>query len=897
MSRFFYGGASDSDSEEDESVYSEEESSEEEVNASGDDVESSSEEGSGDEEEDSDEESSSDDEGGARKGPSIFLKGASDDEESSDEEKVTVVKSAKDKRLEELEAMVKIIENGMKIDDWVVISGEFDKMNRHMPKVLATGPVPRIYIKTVGDLEDLVAETVQKQKESGKKMNANIARGFNAIKQKIKKNNKDYAAELAKYRASPDAYLAAQDAEDAAEAKKAAAAAAAADKSALGLGQTALVAGDDEGFATVGRGGKSFTYTPEGILKQLRAINESRGRKGADRAEQTRVMEKLLDIAVTPYQTLRILINLLSMRFDYASAPGSTATHMAVDGWAKAQAELARLVATLEAHPEFLVVENAEEWEDDEKQPALEAGQTMRVPGSVVGFVERLDDELTRSLQHVDPHTAEYIERLSDEQALYACIMRVQIYLEATAARVADSEDLAAATQDAVNRVVIRRLEHLYFKPTQVIAIIEDNMWKAIPAALDSAITPRPAAAAAGSSTASTASADGAKKLIQTLSGRLFEHADGILRARAMLCLIYFLALHDEYYRARDFMLMSHLSENISNFDISTQILFNRTLVQIGLCAFRAGLVYEAHNTLADICGSGRQKELLAQGIIMQRYSTVTPEQEKIERARQLPFHMHINLELLECIYLTSALFLEVPLMAQTSSAPETRRRMISKTFRRMLDYNERQVFNGPPENTRDGVIMAAKLLANGDWQRAAETITAIKIWDLMPQPAAIKTMLTQQMQEEGLRTYLFTYAPYYDSLALATLSTMFDLPVKKITALVSRMIAHEELAAALDQVNNAVVFRKGVELSRLQSQIVTLADKSMMMLENNEKILEHRTQGMANAFQRDQGNARRGGGRGGRGGARGGHFGGPGGRRPGGQQFGGGALGGVIKA
>jgi translation initiation factor 3 subunit C len=492
-----------------------------------------------------------------------------------------------------------------------------------------------------------------------------------------------------------------------------------------------------------------------------------------------------------------------------------------------------------------------------------------------------LDDELTRSLQHIDPHTAEYIERLSDEQALYNNIVRTMLYVEGLG-----NTDKSEPRQDSINRVVMRRLEHVYFKPSQVVTILEDAVWKAIPSKMDSSITPR------GNSVDVPA-------LVQILCNYLFKYSDGIIRARAMLCQIYFLALHDNYYRARDLMLMSHLSESISNFDVSTQILFNRTLVQIGLCAFRAGLIYEAQNTLSEICGSGRQKELLAQGIILQRYSTVSPEQEKLERQRQLPFHMHINLELLECIYLTSSMFLEVPLMAQTSSTPEMKRRIISKTFRRMLDYNERQVFTGPPENTRDGVIMSAKFLATGDWKKATELLNSIKIWELMAQPDKIKQMLAEQIQEEGLRTYLFTYAPFYDTLSIATLSTMFELPEKNIAAIVSRMISHEELAAALDQVNDAIVFRKGVELSRLQSQIVTLADKSMSLLEANEKTLEQRTQGMANAFQRDQVP----GGRGGRGQGRGGQTRGgprfPGGqqRRPGGQQFGGGALGGAIKA
>ncbi|KAL4983266.1 eukaryotic translation initiation factor 3 subunit C [Aspergillus falconensis] len=863
MSRFFYGNDSDSDSSgsDEEELYSDEE------------VEQSEEESS-EEEDVSSEEESSEDEDAGKAGASRFMKDVSDSEESEEEDVVKVVKSAKNKRLEELESTIKLIDNAQKINDWAVISSEFDKMNRQIVKVLQSGPVPKIYVKTVADLEDFVNETVAKQKSSNKKMNASNAKGFNAIKQKIKKNNKDYAAQIDKYRADKDGYMESDEEE---EKKKPAAAAPRLSKLER-VEAPVAIAGDDDGFATVGRGGKTLQYTPESILKHLRVIVESRGKKNTDRLEQIRTMEKLLEVAQTPYQRIRVYLTLISTRFDLTTT--STAAYMSVEQWKAAEQELSTLLSVLEKERNYVVSEGAEEWEDDEKQPQVAAGETFYIPGSIVSYVERLDDELTRSLQHIDPHTAEYIERLSDEKQLYTNLVRTQIYVEGLT-----KLEKTELRQDSLNRVVMRRLEHIYFKPSQVITILEDGTEKALPSELETSITTR------GNSEAQT--------LVQTLCNYLFKNSDGILRARAMLAQIYFLALHDQYYRARDLMLMSHLSENIANFDVSSQILFNRTLVQIGLCAFRAGLIYEAQNTLSEICGSGRQKELLAQGIILQRYSTVSPEQERLERQRQLPFHMHINLELLECIYLTSSMFLEVPLMAQTSSSPEMKRRVISKTFRRMLDYNERQVFTGPAENTRDGVIMSAKFLAAGDWKKAAEMLNSIKIWDLMPQPEKIKEMLSQQIQEEGLRTYLFTYAPFYDSLSISTLSTMFELPEKKIAAIISRMISHEELGAALDQVNDAIVFRKGVELSRLQSQIVTLADKSMNLLEANEKTLEQRTQGMANAFQRDQGAGARGG-RGPRGGgqARGGPR-LPGGqqRRPGGQQFGGGALGGAIKA
>jgi translation initiation factor 3 subunit C len=547
----------------------------------------------------------------------------------------------------------------------------------------------------------------------------------------------------------------------------------------------------------------------------------------------------------------------------------------------RAEREFSNLLETLEANSTYAIVEGAEEWDDDDKAPQPAPGEIFKIPGSIVSSVERLDDELTRSLQHIDPHTAEYIERLSDEQALYTNIVRSLIYAENL-----QKDPKVGSPQDSLNRVVMRRLEHIYFKPSQVVTILEENAWKALPAELNSSVTPR------GQKVPEIT------PLIQTLCNYLFAKSEGIIRARAMLCQVYHLALHDSYYRSRDLLLMSHLQETISSFDVSSQILFNRTLVQVGLCAFRAGLCYEAQNTLQEICGSGRQKELLAQGVMMQRYSQVSPEQERLERQRQLPFHMHINLELLECVYLTCSMLLEIPLLAQTGSSPDLKKRVISKTFRRMLEYTERQVFTGPPENTRDHVMQASRALAAGEWKKSSNLINAIKIWELMPAPEKIKTMLAAQIQEEGLRTYLFTYAPFYDTIALATLAEMFDLPVQKVSATISRMISHEELAAALDQVNAAVIFRKGVELSRLQSQIVTLSEKAMGLLESNEKVLETRTQGTANAFQRSD--AQRGG-RGGRGGGRGGgRIGGTaavGGQRRPNQAFGGGALGSVVRS
>jgi len=59
-------------------------------------------------------------------------------------------------------------------------------------------------------------------------------------------------------------------------------------------------------------------------------------------------------------------------------------------------------------------------------------------------------------------------------------------------------------------------------------------------------------------------------------------------------------------------------------------------MVQLGICAFRHECIQESHNALSDLLMSGRVKELLAQGLMLQHRHDRSVEQEKIERSRQV---------------------------------------------------------------------------------------------------------------------------------------------------------------------------------------------------------------------------------------------------------------------
>ncbi|KAJ2325923.1 Translation initiation factor 3 subunit c [Coemansia sp. RSA 2702] len=329
-----------------------------------------------------------------------------------------------------------------------------------------------------------------------------------------------------------------------------------------------------------------------------------------------------------------------------------------------------------------------------------------------------------------------------------------------------------------------------------------------------------------------------------------------------MLMHIFNHALHKRYYVARDLLLMSHIQEAAPQADVNTQVLYNRALAQLGLAAFRLGKIRESFEHTVELMSSNHQRELLAQGVGQQRTQQLSPAEEQLQRQRQLPFHININLELLECVFLTASMLIEIPSMAAANANPETRRSTTCRVFRRMLDFNERQVFLGPPENTRDHIMASAKALADGNWVASRDYIQAIKIWSLLPDCDDIKDMLASKIQIEALRTYLFTYSTQFESVGLDDLSAMFGLPRPKVYALLARMVYSGELQASLDEVSAVLVFsRANFEASsRLQQTALMLSNKATAFADVNERVFELKINGGQTPGDRQQGDRQQGG-------------------------------------
>ncbi|KAL7550889.1 hypothetical protein ACHAWF_016136 [Thalassiosira exigua] len=587
-----------------------------------------------------------------------------------------------------------------------------------------------------------------------------------------------------------------------------------------------------------------------------------------------------------------------------ATAAGAAGAKGAEAGAMTAMAQEVELVnpATGEVETEDERMERLRSEREAKMTP--EEYHTIRVPGTPSNFLSRLDEEYNKSLQRISPHSVDYVLRLKDEARLAELLSAFRKYY----VRAGSPEDAAMLAELEV--------EHLYYRHDSIVLQVAQAVAAQKEAGENEGeggeegkegekgadegedkSEDKQGGEAASSPVATPADT---AKIVSDLCTYIYKHGSDRQKTRAMLCHIYHHAIHDRFLEARDLLLMSHLQETIPvTGDISTMILFNRTTVTLGLAAFRLGKIWDAHQCLSDIC-SGRSRELLAQGVSTGRFSDKSPEQEKAEKRRQIPYHQHINLDLLEACHLISAMILEVPNMAAAGVDENNSRRtrVQSRTFRKYHDIYSRQVFTGPPEQTRDFVMTATKALMRGDWKTCSDLLGSLEAWDLIAGAGAadeIRTMLVDKIKQTGLRTYLLAFSSQYDSLSHDQLCDMFEMGKNDVHSVVSKMMINRDLIASWDQPTGTIVMRK-VESSALQVAALQFAEKAASLVDANERLLDAKTGNYGykdnDGWRGDRGGYRGGmfGGRGDRGG---GFRGGGGGRGRGGRHHGGGRGGG----
>ncbi|CAD7963012.1 unnamed protein product [Amoebophrya sp. A25] len=353
---------------------------------------------------------------------------------------------------------------------------------------------------------------------------------------------------------------------------------------------------------------------------------------------------------------------------------------------------------------------------------------------------------------------------------------------------------------------------------------------------------------------------------------------------QATLMHLYNLFLTGEYRRAKGMMHYLDLQAQVEKTTQSPEtdqkifVLWNRIIAQMGLAAFKQGLIYEAHVSLLDLNSYTKAKELLMQGVSFQRPADYDREKEEFQRRNQIPFHMQISLELLECAASVCGLLMEVPNMALIAYNDQTgqRRRyqtIYSKPIRMSLEKAQKSTVLAPAEATRDKIVDAARALQQGDWRRCYEIFTELKPLQTHREKLNLEDnlfpLLLKQVKKEAVRIYLWNFASSYQTISLAALGDMFELETSEIRSVLHRMIYDRKLAPQimLDKTASYLVNSRGEEASGLQQGLTKLAGSLDYRQEGLERQIDFklgRSLVRGNQFMDKGGNFHKGQGKGG---------------------------------
>jgi translation initiation factor 3 subunit C len=685
----------------------------------------------------------------ARKSRFMFDSGSDSDEESTTRQ----VKSQKDKAHDEMEGLAEAIENSLDSHNWMQAQEDYDRMLKLVAKYHG------ICVPHTAYLVLPTMETELNKYSSDpelKTLNADVAKAYNAMRQKIRKSISKYENEI-KY-----AEKAVNEDEEGSDAES------------VDLAKAAAEAAP-----------KVTELTPETLLKRLQEIIGTRGRKHVDKHDNVAALRKMIAIAKCRRHVIHSLVALISINLELTSG---NLGYIPVEAWAVLLKDLSALIDLLSEEEAAGPLVDLKPEEEDLGLPTM-AG----IRGSMISYTQRLDDEFTRALQNIDPHSNEYVDFLRVEPELFAFLDKCRLVV------------LKGKQTEFACNLALRQLEHIYAKPCTVV----------------------------------TKYFSSAASVVE-FCRYLYEKAPERQKVRALLFHVYWLAIHDNYIKARDLMLFSHVQESLANFDIATQILYNRSLVQVGLAAFRSGHFKETYFALQELCSTGRPKELLAQGLVGQKY-TEKADMDRLERQRLVPFHMQINVELIDCVFLTVSMLLEVPQNAAASRRyfQGERRLFQSRHLRRILDTHDRNLFNGPPENTREYVVAAAKALANGNWRECERHMMTVTIWEQLPNPEAIRMMLKHKIRESGLYSFMYSTGSCYSSLSIERLAKDYDLPMSLVVRIVSRLIGDFGVPASISADKNLIMWAPDCDLTPAQEAIMHLTDKISALEERNNETAE----------------------------------------------------------
>lgn len=692
-------------------------------------------------------------------------------------------------------------------------------------------------------IESVTSATSQTQI---KLMNATDAKSFNALRQRIRKALKTYEVEVKQA-------LEGMDSDQIDDGNDSSSPVASSGNNII----LSKISAKNEDIVLV----EDMVINPPLIPLILKEIISLRGKKGVDRHLNISILQRMIkvinDLKMSSLPLRRYAVHasfaILSNSFDIcnsvllSSSSSSTSTSInpftaSINGSSLSPECISYLLGEGEAlfkrikEMDCLLGPSLLDACGDIADEALGLPNLSALRCTLLSYCNRIDDEWIKGVQGCGSSfsssdcTSEYLSLLKMEKSLFA-------FLDSVKGSITGDDQV-----EFISSLTVRQLEHIYSKPSFVVEkYFTTSFMDMIQYLYRCGSTPKDPSSQ---------------------------------QAKALLYHTYHLIIEGKGSSARLLLSESGLIDLIPVLDISIQILYNRCLVLLGLFSFGEGKLREAYHSLQDICGSGRTRELLGQAPFLgsnakSKELSFTQEQERQEKRRLIAFHMQINVELIDTVFLTSSLLLEIPQMAAqsrrhfmgmdhllNSTSDSTTKRISSfekrpfncRHLKRIIDGADRQAYGGGilAENCRDRIILAYNHMIKGEWKKCEQELLGLESFSILSgmlviDLSSLKEMISFKVKESAIYYFIYSIGPNLKNLSLKWMIDHFEVDAELLKNIINELINCYGLPAMLtsDGLFKWKLDSKSSLSDKSIDSLIQIKEKVTLLAERRKEITE----------------------------------------------------------
>ena len=443
---------------------------------------------------------------------------------------------------------------------------------------------------------------------------------------------------------------------------------------------------------------KGDVLTVDNVMHHFYELLDPKNRVATDFLSN---LQEMLQVAPKNSQKLKILLTLVNAKFDYAGAlpvanteEDTNIVNISFSFFKEARDHIDEIFTILEHNPDIIVHEMYEPIPDEVVENDANYESETKIKGSIVGIVERIDEEFVKLLSLIEQSDISTYQMIySDEYNVISLLFRAMHIYKKQQAVIKSQENQGTV------RLAMRLVDKLYYRPNAANVGIFQILSKELKIKLPDPIS----------------------FIVAQVKFLITEQPDQKVAAQSCLFLIYHLALNDDFKNSHFYF--THFYYSLS--DVVTSVLYNRTLCQVALCAFRLGKYEVTCELLKSIYLANNIKELLGQtSDAFTNADIQNDEFESTEKKRALPWHLHIPDEVIDSALLLSMMIMELPMLAihYRTETPDT-------LFKELYFDFVKNVHHNPPETSKDYVFLVAQCLIQGKWEEALEIAGTLPIW------------------------------------------------------------------------------------------------------------------------------------------------------------------------